>query len=168
MLWKMAVTNLLTRPSLALPIIALLVWLSYLVGIVVYRLYLSPIAKFPGPKLAALTKWYEFYYEVIRKGQFTFHIDELHNRYGTCMRLLSCIINSFTQGPSFESHRKSFISETATTGKNFIQRTQRPTGTNGLPAGLATIAPSLRRRIMPCIAFVVEHSIRCKCLPYRS
>ena len=39
----MAVTSLLTRLSVALPIIALFVWLSYLVGIVVYRLYLSPI-----------------------------------------------------------------------------------------------------------------------------
>ena len=44
----------------------------YLIGLAVYRLYFSPIAKFPGPKLAALTRWYEFYYEVVLRGQFRY------------------------------------------------------------------------------------------------
>lgn len=55
----------------------------YLIAGAIYRLYLSPLAKFPGPKLAALTLWYEFYFDVILRGQFTFHIQELHKRYGT-------------------------------------------------------------------------------------
>jgi hypothetical protein len=54
----------------------------YLIGLAIYRLYLSPLAKFPGPKLAALSKYYELYYEVVKRGQFTFHIQELHKRYG--------------------------------------------------------------------------------------
>lgn len=49
---------------------------------VVYRLYLSPVAKFPGPKLAGLTFWYEFYYDVIKRGKYTFKIRELHKQYG--------------------------------------------------------------------------------------
>jgi hypothetical protein len=58
------------------------VWLVYLVALAIYRLYFSPLAKLPGPKLAALSKWYEFYYEVLLKGHFTFQIQELHKKYG--------------------------------------------------------------------------------------
>jgi hypothetical protein len=57
-------------------------FVAYLVGLAVFRLYLSPIAKFPGPKLAALTKWYEFYYDVVLRGKYSDHITELHKIYG--------------------------------------------------------------------------------------
>ena len=59
----------------------------YLVSLAVYRLYLSPIAKFPGPKLAALSNWYEFYYDVVRQGEFTWHIQKLHKKYGPIIRI---------------------------------------------------------------------------------
>jgi hypothetical protein len=72
----------LARPSIALPIIAGIIWLAYGIALAFYRLYLSPVAKFPGPKLAALSRWYEFYYDVILRGKFSFHIQELHKRYG--------------------------------------------------------------------------------------
>ena len=54
----------------------------YYAIVAVYRLYLCPIAKFPGPKLAALTFWYEFYYDVVKRGKYTFKIKELHEEYG--------------------------------------------------------------------------------------
>jgi hypothetical protein len=62
-------------------------WLVYLAALATYRLYLSPLAKFPGPKLAAVTKWYEFYYEVVLNGQFTFNVQELHKKYGPIVRI---------------------------------------------------------------------------------
>ena len=47
-----------------------------------YRLYLSPVAKFPGRKLAALTFWYEFYYDVIKGGAYVWEIKKMHQEYG--------------------------------------------------------------------------------------
>lgn len=47
-----------------------------------YRLYFSPIAKFPGPKIAAATSWYEFYYDFFRKGSYIFEIEKMHQEYG--------------------------------------------------------------------------------------
>ena len=48
----------------------------------VYRLCLSPIAHFPGPKLAALTLWYEFYFDVVKRGSYVWKIQKMHETYG--------------------------------------------------------------------------------------
>jgi hypothetical protein len=74
----MAVTAVLSSPLAS----AFLVYLVYLLGLVIYRLYFHPLANFPGPKYAAVSRWHEFYYEVIKKGQFTFKVQELHKQYG--------------------------------------------------------------------------------------
>ena len=60
----------------------LISWFVYILHAATYRLYWSPIAKFPGPKLAALTRLYELYYEIIKGGQYTFKIGEFHKKYG--------------------------------------------------------------------------------------
>jgi len=44
--------------------------------------YLSPLAAFPGPKLAALTVAYQAYYDIWLGGQFFKQIDELHKKFG--------------------------------------------------------------------------------------
>lgn len=63
---------------------------GYLVWLSVYRLFLSPLARFPGPKIAALTGWYEFYYDVIKQGKYVFKIKDLHNKYGKLASLRHC------------------------------------------------------------------------------
>ena len=54
----------------------------YGLGIVFQRLVLSPIAKFPGPKLAALTRKYETYYEAYQNYEYLWKIKQLHSKYG--------------------------------------------------------------------------------------
>ncbi|CVL03541.1 hypothetical protein FPRO06_10847 [Fusarium proliferatum] len=54
---------------------------------IIYRLYLSPLAKIPGPKLAALTFFYEFYYDVVKRGRFLWKIQDLHRQYGPIVRI---------------------------------------------------------------------------------
>ncbi len=59
----------------------------YIIILIIYRLFLHPLAGFPGPKLAALTKWYEFYFDIVKApgGQFAWEIRRLHELYGECI-----------------------------------------------------------------------------------
>jgi hypothetical protein len=72
-----------------LQVAIVLSWLSwlyllYLIGVGIHRLYFSPYSKFPGPKLAALTYGYMFYYDALGvKGQYIYKIQQLHEEYGT-------------------------------------------------------------------------------------
>jgi hypothetical protein len=57
-------------------------FISRVVFIAVYRLYFHPLAKVPGPKLAAITWLYEIYFDLYLGGQFVFEIGRLHETYG--------------------------------------------------------------------------------------
>jgi hypothetical protein len=59
----------------------------YVAGLYVYRLFFHSLAGFPGPKIAAISLWYEFYYGVIQRGQFIFHIHDLHKKCGPTVRI---------------------------------------------------------------------------------
>lgn len=57
-------------------------YFAYLIVLVVYRLYFSPLSHFPGSKLAAATGWYETYLDVFKGGQFIFQLEKWHQKYG--------------------------------------------------------------------------------------
>ncbi|KAI9766654.1 MAG: hypothetical protein M1839_004794 [Geoglossum umbratile] len=80
----------LFTPSLAslllyLPALAL-VWAA---GVVVYRYYFHPLAHIPGPKIAAVTYLYSFYFNALigNGGQLYRQVEELHRKYGPVVRI---------------------------------------------------------------------------------
>ncbi|KAL2850213.1 cytochrome P450 [Aspergillus pseudoustus] len=72
-------------PSLAL--LAVGASILYTLLLAIHRLYLSPISHIPGPKLAALTWWYQFYYDVIEQGTYMLKMQDLHAHYGPVIRI---------------------------------------------------------------------------------
>ena len=53
-----------------------------ILGVIVYRLYFHPLAKVPGPKLAAITWLYQTYYSFVGGSRFYLEIEKLHQIYG--------------------------------------------------------------------------------------
>ena len=68
--------------NLAVPL-----FLICIVGLYIYRAFFDSLSHIPGPKLAAATLWYEFYYDVIKKGKYTWEIGKMHQKYGTYLAL---------------------------------------------------------------------------------
>ncbi|KAI9748899.1 MAG: hypothetical protein M1835_001689, partial [Candelina submexicana] len=59
----------------------------YTIGLVIYRLYFSPLAKFPGRKLAIMSLWYEFYYQVVKGGKYVWEVEKMHQEFGPIIRI---------------------------------------------------------------------------------
>ena len=62
--------------------VAFAVAVTSAIVLVVYRLYLSPLSRFPGRKFAIATMWYEFYYQVVKRGQYPWIVQKMHAEYG--------------------------------------------------------------------------------------
>jgi cytochrome P450 len=74
-------------PNISIVYISCLAILGFIIYSIVYRLYLSPIAHIPGPKIAALTWWYEYYHDVVHYGKYIWKVQEFHQQYGPIVRI---------------------------------------------------------------------------------
>lgn len=64
-----------------LPAVAVL-YICGVASLALYRLYFHPISQFPGPRIAAVTGWYQAYYDIWKGGKMTQNIALLHEKYG--------------------------------------------------------------------------------------
>lgn len=60
---------------------------SYKVVIYVQRLFFHPLARFPGPKVCAASRIYEFYWDAWHQGRLWTKLPELHDKYGPIIRM---------------------------------------------------------------------------------
>lgn len=67
-------------------LVALLVYLSIRT---IYRIHFHPLSHIPGPKLAAATYFYEYYFDLVKSpgGQYIYEVDHLHAKYGPIVRI---------------------------------------------------------------------------------
>jgi len=55
---------------------------SYCALRIIYNLFLSLLARIPGRKLAALSTFYEWYWDCIQPGRYSFKIMKMHKELG--------------------------------------------------------------------------------------
>lgn len=75
----------MTPWSLVLSLLA--IYCFYGIWLATCRLFLTPLSRFPGPKLAAATGWYQSYYELVTWAKGHFKIKDLHDKYGPIVRI---------------------------------------------------------------------------------
>nr|UWK20074.1 cytochrome P450 [Trichoderma balearicum] len=74
------------QPKLFLVLMAAFAIVSTLIQWL-YNLYLHPKRKIPGPRLAAMTGLYEFWFDIVRDGKYPQEIKRMHEVYGPIVRI---------------------------------------------------------------------------------
>jgi hypothetical protein len=58
-------------------------WITYRAGLALYNISpFHPLHRFPGPKLAAASFLYEFWFDFVKGGRYTWEIKRMHEKYG--------------------------------------------------------------------------------------
>ncbi|KAM0801931.1 cytochrome P450 [Usnea florida] len=63
------------------------IYICYSFFLVAQRLFFHPLRKFPGPRLAAITGWYETYHEAVLGGTFVKQYGRWHKQFGPIVRI---------------------------------------------------------------------------------
>ncbi|KAF2269195.1 putative cytochrome P450 [Lojkania enalia] len=59
----------------------------YAVFLVIYRLFFHPLSDVPGPWYAAISTFYEFWWDCLESGRYWTKIREMHQKYGPIIRI---------------------------------------------------------------------------------
>ncbi|KAF3178847.1 hypothetical protein TWF225_004800 [Orbilia oligospora] len=63
-------------------------YIVYLIGLAVYRIWFHPLSKFPGPKAAAVSEYWEAWWNIWpHKGGCLFEVERLHGVHGAAVRM---------------------------------------------------------------------------------
>lgn len=131
---------------------------AYYATLAFYRLFLDPLARFPGPKAAAVSRWYEAYYDVFLGGKYTFKIAQLHKEYGKLPRETHKCHTHSQQVPSSVSVRTNCMWRTQHSSRRFTALMGVGTSTLGLMTHLGpAILPSLAQVCFPLLAMPVSY-----------
>jgi hypothetical protein len=63
------------------------VGVSWPIASAIYSLYFDPLARFPGPTAAGLTRWWKAWIECVRGSSFCHELEKQHARYGPVVRI---------------------------------------------------------------------------------
>lgn len=85
--------------------------ISYVLGRAIYNVYLHPLSRYPGPRLAAISSLYYIYWT--NNGQLHIKLKNLHDQYGDVVRIepSSLVYRSAQPWKDIYGHRKSFVKD---------------------------------------------------------
>jgi len=82
-IWPGSLTTFLTTANI-LGLFGL--WVAYRASLALYNISpFHPLYRFPGPKLAAASFLYEFWFDFVTVGRYTWEIKRMHEKYGKCL-----------------------------------------------------------------------------------
>jgi hypothetical protein len=69
--------------------LAFILIIIYIFSRGIYNLYFHPLCKIPGPRVAAVSSFYDFWYDVVKGGTYLWEIRKMHEVYGN--NLVPCV-----------------------------------------------------------------------------